>query len=70
MTTLRGTLATWNGANYLAGVRLDGSALAVASGLRTSRAIASAEMVPGRVVLVDAGDETGPREMVVIAVFS
>ena len=69
MAIFRGVLASWDGSNFLATVRLDGSAPQTLSGLRTSRAIASADMVAGRRVIVDTGDHGDPGDIVVTAVW-
>jgi hypothetical protein len=70
MAIFRGVLAAWDSVNYLATVRLDGSAPQTLSGLRTSRAIASADMVATRRVLVDTGDHGDPADFVVTAVWT
>jgi hypothetical protein len=70
MAIYRGVLADWDSVNFLATVRLDGSAPQTLSGLRTSRAIATAEMMAGRRVLVDTGDHGDPADFVVTAVWA
>lgn len=67
MATIRGVLTAWDGANYLADVRLDGSSLAVVEDVRTSRGIDSAEMVTTRKVVIDTGDSR--QDWVVVAVY-
>ena len=69
MAVYRGTLAAWDSTGFLATVRLDGSAAQTLSALRTSRAIASADMVTGRKVLLDTGDHNDPADFVVTAVW-
>lgn len=66
--TIRGTISAWDGATYLATVRLDGGSLNSAS-IRTSRGIPSADMVVGRKVLIDTGDEASTDDYVVVAVY-
>lgn len=68
MRTFRGTLVAFDLATFTATIRFDASAAQSATGLPVSRALPSAEMVPGRRVLVAASDSNDPGEMVVIAV--
>ncbi len=66
----RATLVSFNSGTYLATVRLDGSGAQTLTSLPVSRAIAAAEMVAGRRVVLDAGPPFDPDELVVIAVFT
>ncbi|MEX0784231.1 MAG: hypothetical protein WD557_16445 [Dehalococcoidia bacterium] len=66
---LRGTLVSFDSTAYTAVIRLDGSATQTLTGVRVSRAIASAEMVAGRRALLAAGDHGDAADLVVIAVW-
>lgn len=68
MTTVRGFLTAWDGTNYLATIRLEGSSLSAIANVKTSRAIPSAEMVTGRVVVLDTGNDAIAATPIVIAV--
>jgi hypothetical protein len=70
MAIFRGTLAAWDSVGFLATVRLDGSSAQALSGIKTSRAIASADMVTGRKILLDTGDHNDPSDFVVTAVYT
>ena len=62
-------LVAWDAAGYTATVEFDGSGLAPVSGIRTNRGIASAELVVGRRVVVDIGENNIAAEFVVVAVY-
>jgi hypothetical protein len=66
----RGTLAAWDSVGFLATVRLDGSSPQALTSIKTSRAIASADMTVGRKVLIDTGDHNDPSDFVVTAVYA
>jgi hypothetical protein len=70
MAIFRGTLAAWDSGTFLATVRLDGSSAQALTGIKTSRAIASADMVTGRKILLDTGDHNDPSDFVVTAVYT
>jgi hypothetical protein len=70
MTTIRGTLVSFNAGSHTAVVRLDGSTPASIANVKTARNIAAAEMSANRKVLVDAGETGHGDEYVVIAVFT
>jgi hypothetical protein len=70
VSIFRGTLAAWDSGTFLATVRLDGSSAQALSGIKTSRAIASADMVTGRKILLDTGDHNDPSDFVVTAVYT
>ena len=66
MAVYRGVIADWDGT---APIRLDGSPNQTMTDVRTSVAIASADMTVGRRVLVDTGDHNDPQDAVVTAVW-
>jgi hypothetical protein len=70
MPILRGTLSSFDAGTYRAVVRLDGSAAQTLTDVRTSRGIASAEMVAARRVLVDTGDHGDIADVVLFAVYA
>jgi hypothetical protein len=70
VSIFRGTLAAWDSGTFLATVRLDGSSAQALTGIKTSRAIASADMVTGRKILLDTGDHNDPSDFVVTAVYT
>jgi hypothetical protein len=65
----RGTVVDFDAGAHTATIRLDGSAAEVLAAVATSHAIPSAEMTPGRKVLLDTGDHNHPADFVVTAVF-
>ena len=69
MAVYRGVIADWDGATFRAAIRLDGSPNQTMTDVRTSVAIASADMTAGRRVLVDTGDHNDPQDAVVTAVW-
>lgn len=69
MAIFRGTLAAWDSVGFLATVRVDGSSAQSLTAIKTSRAIASADMAVGRKVLIDTGDHNDPADFVVTAVY-
>ena len=68
MAALRGRLVRFDGSEWRAVVRLDGSASMELTGVAVSRALPAAEMVAGRAVLVETGEAGDPAEAVLIAV--
>lgn len=69
MAVLRGILVSFSSGPFTASVRLDGSAPQTVDNVAVSRAIPSAEMTPGRKVLLDSGDHNNPNDFVVTAVW-
>ena len=69
MALLRGILVSFDNTTWLAEVRLDGSPWQSLSGVKTARNIASTEMVSGRPVLVETGNEGDAADAVVCAVW-
>lgn len=67
MAVYRGRLVAFDSVNFLATVRLDGSAPQVLEGAAVSRGLAAAALTPGRRVLVDTGDHGDPADIVVTA---
>ena len=68
MAVLRGRLVRFDGTAWRAVVRLDGSASMELAGVAVSRAIPPAELLAGRAVLVDTGDDGDPAEGVLTAI--
>ncbi len=68
MAALRGRLVRFDGSSWRAVVRLDGSASMEMTGVAVSRALPAAELVAGRVVLVETGDDGDPAEAILTAV--
>ncbi len=68
MAVFRGRVVTFNAGTWTADVRVDGSPGEVLADVPTNRGIASADMVAGRLVLVDTGDTQNPADFVVTAV--
>ncbi len=68
MAALRGTLVRFDRTDWIAVVRLDGSAPMELAGVAVSRALTAAEMVAGRMVLVDTGDQGDPADAILTAV--
>ncbi|HEX5479029.1 MAG TPA: hypothetical protein VFY79_04850 [Dehalococcoidia bacterium] len=65
-----GILKAFDSGTYMATVQLTGSLTLWLSGVPTSRAIASADMVTGRKVAVLLFDPTNPADAVVAAVYT
>jgi hypothetical protein len=70
MAVLRGSIVSFSSAPFTASVRLDGSAPQTLDNVTVSRAIPSAEMTPGRKVLLDTGDHNHPADFLVVAVWA
>lgn len=70
MPTIRATLVSFTTTPaWAADVRPDGGPAATLTAIPVSRAIPSAEMTPGRRVIVDTGDHNDPNDAVVTAVW-
>ncbi len=67
MPSLRGTLVAFDSVAFRATVRLDASPRQSLSDLPVSRALPAGELVPGRRVLLSAGEGNDPAELVLIA---
>lgn len=65
----RGILRAWDSTNYLATVQYASSLTTTVGSIPTSRAIASAEMVTGRVVAVAIFDPANPVDALVVGVY-
>jgi hypothetical protein len=68
MAVFRGRIVSFDDTTHTAQVRVDGSVAEVLD-LAVSRAIAAAEMVAARAVLVDTGETHDPADFVVTAVW-
>lgn len=68
MAALRGRLVRFDGAQWRAVVRIEGSASMELTGVAVSRALPAAEMVPGRTVVVETGEPGDPAEAILTAV--
>ncbi len=66
MITRRGTIAAWTAGTYLADIRLLESAAQTLQSVPVNRAILSADMALGRIVVVDMGPND--RSPIVLAV--
>lgn len=70
MPTIRATLVSFTTSpTWQATVRPDGAPAQTLTTIPVSRAIPSAEMTPGRKVIVDTGDHNDPNDAVVTAVW-
>lgn len=70
MAVYRAKLVSFNATTYRAVVRLDGSAAQTITGVRTSRAIPTAEMTANRPCLIDTGDHNDPADIVLTAIWA
>jgi hypothetical protein len=68
--TRRGAVQSFDGVAYKAVVQLAGSIPTWLEGVRVSRAIPTAEMVPGRSCAILFPDPANPEEAVVVAVYT
>lgn len=68
MNLSTGTLVSFDPGTFLATVRLRGSGAQALSGVPTSRAIDSAEMIPGRTALVHVPPGAAPGAAMLIAI--
>lgn len=68
MALVRGRLVAFDSGAHQATVRLDGSATQSIDGIRVAANIATAEMVAGRLVLIDTGESGELPDIVVYAV--
>ncbi len=64
----RGVLRSFNGTTYLAAVEFVGSWAFTVGSVPVSKAIAAAEMVNGRAVMVAVVDPSDPGSMMVLGV--
>jgi hypothetical protein len=62
-------LKTWSSGTYTATVQISGSTKAYLDGIKAARNIPSAEMIPGRNVLVYFSDKSNASDAVIIAVY-
>jgi hypothetical protein len=67
---VRARIVSFDSTNYLAVLRLDGSAPQTVTGVRVSRDLAAADMAVGRRVLIDPGASGEADEWVVFAVWT
>ena len=71
MELRRGTIRRFDSSSFTADVQPDGSVPTWLTGVRISRAIATAEMLAGRSCIVAfAADPSDPTEAVVIAIYT
>lgn len=68
MATYRATLVTFSAGSYTASVRIANSPSVTLDGVRVSRGLPAAEMLPNRALLIDTGDHGDLADVVVYAV--
>ena len=69
MIIKKAILKVWTSGTYTATIQISGSAKVYLEGVKVARNIASAEMVPGRTVLVYFADKSNASDAVVVAVY-
>jgi hypothetical protein len=70
MKLRKAELKTFNSGNYTATVRISGGYKVYLEDVTVARNVAAAEMVTGRKVAVIFFDEHGPKDAVIVAVYS
>jgi hypothetical protein len=67
---IRATIVSFDAVTYTATVRPDRGGAQALTGVRVSRAIPSAEMTAGRLVIIATSDHGDPADLVVLAVYA
>ena len=70
MELKRGTLKLFDAGTYTASVQLTGSLSSWLNGVPVSRAVAAAELTPGRSVAIAFFDAANPQDAVLFAVWT